>query len=1065
MAPIATTLPDTAPASTAAAPAPTPRKAVKSTRQSQAPPLIDLYSGQQLASAPSEAEALKTKIIDGLKGHETLIVPGSTHNEEDLRFVYRKTLPTEILYDEKGLKIYDQLVDVPEYYLWNAETSILREYGDEIALRIFGHQTPATQQLLRNALGEEQYQRQQHRKQHFHRNHRRQKNEDDDEQHRRRRQQEEPVFDGLRQEDFNAAKKEKWGDVKVGRFNGGVNSEHGFDGDSSSTHASDALVELGAGSLRKTIHLLRSLKELPDAPQQQAPQVQYYALDLDQSELVRTLHDLRVQLAGNSNQQWSILDGKVGINGMWATYDQGLEYIGNGGLAKEATGKRCLLWLGSSIGNFERRDGAEFLKKTAETALRPGDTMLIGIDRRNAPRAVELAYNDPQGVTASFIMNGLDHADRVLSGGKKVIDASKFEYHDRYNAVEGRHESYYRSRVAQQLALPDGSTVDLEEGELIHIERSYKYSERETLDAFDHAGLRVVQRWTSPPPADAAENASDDPKYDLWLVEKPPFHFKSTRLLTGWRHELSEGLTVAQAHNTNGSHEYDADGGSSALTIGAQPRLHSLWGSWGIPTPHEWHSVWKSWDTITLTMISRKMLHEKPIDLRHICLFYLGHIPAFVDIMLLKALPDLAPIDEHYNTIFERGIDPHVDDPTQCHAHSEVPQTEEDWPKVEEILAYRELVMQRVDGIYDDVAAGKRAMDRRLARALRMVTEHVELHQETLLYMLAQSDGTLPPAEFSVPDWASLSARWDREDELQGGSDAREALLHFKADTVKIGHDDDDSQDFDFRVAKPTQDIKELNAQLGNPEFGWDNEQPAVDVDIGAFSITAAPVNNEQYLAFLQAKETFSEGDVPKSWTPSKSWPSSTRTSPDAYLVRTVVGLVPFHVARLWPVQGSGAQLRAYAAWKGGRLPTQAELRRFMDATTSPNCTDRPGSNVGFRNWHPVPPQLPRRDGDGLTLPGHNGGVWEWTSTPFMGHEGFRPSALYPGYSADFFDGKHDVVLGGSWATTPSVAGRKSVCNTYQRDYPYSFIGGRVLYDAETRVRGGRRSSQSPARN
>jgi formylglycine-generating enzyme required for sulfatase activity len=105
---------------------------------------------------------------------------------------------------------------------------------------------------------------------------------------------------------------------------------------------------------------------------------------------------------------------------------------------------------------------------------------------------------------------------------------------------------------------------------------------------------------------------------------------------------------------------------------------------------------------------------------------------------------------------------------------------------------------------------------------------------------------------------------------------------------------------------------------------------------------------------------------------------------------------------------------------------------------------------------------------------GHNGGVWEWTDTPFDGYEGFVPSVIYPGYSADFFDGKHFVVvsdprsdssdsflgydtvdsgltdlsqLGGSYATIPTIAGRKSFRNWYQSNYRFSFIGGRVAYD------------------
>ncbi|CAO1621803.1 unnamed protein product [Parajaminaea phylloscopi] len=995
-----------------------------------ASPLIDLYSG-------TAADDLRSGVIAGLKGHDTLIVPGSTQRPEDIEWAYRKTLPTTLLYDENGLKIYDELVEVPEYYLWNAEKSILETHGKEIAFRLFGHQTEATEKLLQRTVGEEEARKQQRK------------------HHKKDRQDKEaPVFDGLNHEEYTTAN-EKWGDFRVGKHNGGVNSEHGLDdGGGSESASSAAVVELGAGSLRKTIHLLRGLGQLPGLAKQHP--VRYYALDLDKSELMRTLTDLRAALGGsgaghNKEDPWAILDGKLTVSGLWATYDQGLAHIGAGDLDQDTSGQRSarsLLWLGSSIGNFERRDAAEFLKGMADKAMRAGDKILVGIDRRNAPRDIELAYNDPKGVTEAFIMNGLKHADRIL-GGQGVLDASKFEYRDRYNVVEGRHESYYRSRVEQTLSLPDGTSVSLEAGELIHIERSYKYSEREVLDALDHAGLRLVQKWTS-------ELAG--PKYDLWLVEKPVFHFRSTRLLTGWRDQLARGLSVAEAHNDNGSHEYDADGGSSAEELGSQPKGHNLWGSWGMPSLEQWDASWKSWDTITLTMISRKMLHQKPIDLRHICLFYLGHIPTFVDIFITKVMPDLKPLEERYNQIFERGIDPHVDDPTQCHTHSEVPEKEEDWPKVEEILAYRERLMDRLRSVYQQFGTGERTLDRHIARALKMAQEHIDLHQETLLYMLAQSDDTLPPAGFALPDWASLARQWDLEDELSGGEVARTALLNFKADSVTIGHDDDEYDDRNHKVLKPTPDIKKLNKELGNPAFGWDNEQPARIERTGAFSISAAPVSNEQYLRFLT--ETKSE-DVPSSWV------RGPLEGNEAYLIRTVFGPVPMSVARLWPVQGSGNQLRRYADWVGGRLPTHAELRRFLDSKSSPICVDRPGTNVGFRNWHPVPPVVAQSGGgagSGLPLPGHNGGVWEWTSTAFAAHQGFKPSILYPGYSSDFHDGKHDVVLGGSWATTPSLAGRKTVNNTYQRDYPYSFIGGRVVFDSQTKrkVSSVRRSDPPP---
>jgi L-histidine Nalpha-methyltransferase / hercynylcysteine S-oxide synthase len=63
---------------------------------------------------------------------------------------------------------------------------------------------------------------------------------------------------------------------------------------------------------------------------------------------------------------------------------------------------------------------------------------------------------------------------------------------------------------------------------------------------------------------------------------------------------------------------------------------------YGIPSLSEFRDVWKAWDTVTLGMIPNKMLHEKPIDLRHKILFYLGHIPTYVTIVLASSLTFLS---------------------------------------------------------------------------------------------------------------------------------------------------------------------------------------------------------------------------------------------------------------------------------------------------------------------------------------------------------------------------------------------------------------------------------------
>lgn len=95
-----------------------------------------------------------------------------------------------------------------------------------------------------------------------------------------------------------------------------------------------------------------------------------------------------------------------------------------------------------------------------------------------------------------------------------------------------------------------------------------------------------------------------------------------------------------------------------------------------------------------------------------------------------------------------------------------------------------------------------------------------------------------------------------------------------------------------------------------------------------------------------------------------------------------------------------------------GSVPVPAD--HFVDLT---------GCNVGFKHWVPVPVT---DDGNRLRGRGDLGGLWEWTSTPLAAHKGYKPMDLYPGYSADFFDEKHNICLGGSWATVPRIAGRRS---------------------------------------
>lgn len=167
-----------------------------------------------------------------------------------------------------------------------------------------------------------------------------------------------------------------------------------------------------------------------------------------------------------------------------------------------------------------------------------------------------------------------------------------------------------------------------------------------------------------------------------------------------------------------------------------------------IPTAEDWEGLWRAWDIVTRGMIPDEELLEKPIKLRNACIFYLGHIPTFMDIQLNKVTKEPLCEPSHYPKIFERGIDPDVDNPEHCHSHSDIP---DEWPPLEEILQYQTAVRNKILKI-----SKATHIPRDIGRALWIGFEHEIMHLETLLYMLLQSDRTLPPTTVK-PDFEGLA--------------------------------------------------------------------------------------------------------------------------------------------------------------------------------------------------------------------------------------------------------------------------------------------------------------------
>ncbi len=167
------------------------------------------------------------------------------------------------------------------------------------------------------------------------------------------------------------------------------------------------------------------------------------------------------------------------------------------GLRKAAAGREpgqalFVLFLGSTIGNFNDRAAREFLRDI-RASLMPGDALLLGTDLIKPLPQMLLAYDDPLGVTAAFNLNVLARINRELGG---EFDPRRFRHEARFNEDESRIEMHIRSQAAQQVRVAAiDRVIRFERDETIWTEGSYKFRSHEVAEMGVQAGFTLQGQW------------------------------------------------------------------------------------------------------------------------------------------------------------------------------------------------------------------------------------------------------------------------------------------------------------------------------------------------------------------------------------------------------------------------------------------------------------------------------------------------------------------------------------------------------------------------------------------
>ncbi|SRR5438552_715994 len=180
---------------------------------------------------------------------------------------------------------------------------------------------------------------------------------------------------------------------------------------------------------------------------------------------------------------------RVSILGFESEYLDGLQQVA----VRRKPGQHVLvLFLGSSIGNFEREPGMQFLQQVRQT-LALGDGLLLGTDLVKPVPQMTLAYDDPVGVTAAFNLNLLARINRELDAD---FDVSCFQHVAVYDSSERRIEMHLRSNAPQRVVIGKAElSITLRKGETIWTESSHKYNLEEVVQMGRRAGFRCEGQW------------------------------------------------------------------------------------------------------------------------------------------------------------------------------------------------------------------------------------------------------------------------------------------------------------------------------------------------------------------------------------------------------------------------------------------------------------------------------------------------------------------------------------------------------------------------------------------
>lgn len=402
--------------------------------------------------------------------------------------------------------------------------------------------------------------------------------------------------------------------------------------------------------------------------------------------------------------------------------------------------------------------------------------------------------------------------------------------------------------------------------------------------------------------------------------------------------------------------------------------------------------VFDRYESLFDVLTSDQAFFDKPIPLRHPLIFYFGHTATFYTnkLVLAKLLPER--IDPRLESICAVGVDEMSWD--------DLDDTHYDWPTVGTVRAYRQRVRTAVLDLIDHLPLTPPIDWNSDWWPIMMGIEHELIHLETSTVLIRQH---------RLAHVRSLPT-WPRCDEQ--GPAPQNRLLTVPAGSVTLGK---------TRTAD---------------RYGWDNEYGTQRTELPSFKASCYLVSNGEFHAFVQAGGYTDDSLWDSEGLKWREFAGATQPTfwvwHNAWYLRLMTEEVPMPWD--WPVEVNCLEAQAFCRWKAResgepiRLPSEAEWYRLYDHAEVRELGEAvAGANLHLDHFASSCPVDRFAHGDFFDVVGN---VWQWTQTPMHPYDGFQVHPLYDDFTTPTFDGQHNLIKGGSWA---------SCGNETQRSARYAF--------------------------